>query len=891
MRPLTKIANGSFDNMHDEQLWPDSNAGWGLADAEVASPVWSDWKLLTNSPVLDGTRSLARSVGNTANLSPIYSNITGTKSFILIFYIYWPAVTEDHTHYVQLDAGDETIGIENVNTNEPTDSLTFKIFRSANGNPVLDIYRKLAGVFKSYSTEAIVKAGAERWLGLKIDYTDGDGAWDIKYNWDESTSFSSVHTPDTAPDNPLFGVNMTRLCLLIVNEGTGEEDESWFDKLSITDQTPTNVLSTAVGDLATDRFGFIDEIFTGLKADGSKADSNASKLIIQRKASDTGFATFEINNLDFTDFTKIDNLSLLPVIFTSEAGNNLIITEIKSFQFNFATWTVIITAFELSKKLNNKLTNYDPVTERGEIIQLKYDGANASSGIRNLRDAPWTVNEHQNLFLTVLPSTGPRYMKVYPNYNEDLSTIQIVDPTDPDESTTSVTGTVVGSEMFMYYDTGILVDDDAVSERADFNFFQISYDIGGSNKDFYCPIFFRFYADSLASIEKLVLNVKMRNNSGHTSLIRARIRLKNQTTGDLDYLWWEAPETKIRDIEFEQGRADYLDQAGQVEIIKVEFDKSTFDFADYIATSADGDDIRCIMEFKFYTGRSTGSTEEKGLVILETWVDIDFNVDQNVDFATRKIASNDTQEILINTDSMRNFFPLSDKWSARDEYFISDTLDTIMAAVWSQDGLWTLSFDTASNITDAQRLDHISLYELLRKYALKLNRLFWFEDFIIFSTSTFVSTGIELNHSDLVKNKSLFFKDYSNLRNTLTIAGSYFSENVKTLSPEKTVLHEEIFIMDPDVTTSGTAKDYADQQAPKYENSVKKFEVIIWYNDPAKDYSAIGIAKTIGLKIDDTGSILDYTSGGDGELVIKAIIYNQTNAFEFATLFLEEFST
>ena len=275
-----------------------------------------------------------------------------------------------------------------------------------------------------------------------------------------------------------------------------------------------------------------------------------------------------------------------------------------------------------------------------------------------------------------------------------------------------------------------------------------------------------------------------------------------------------------------------------------------------------------------------------GVWIWDLSVKATFDEDNEPEYSTTSIASVTTNTITLDAIAGINL-PEADGFGVGDIMHIVVDAETYLQTAYDASTLPAAIGALVINITGTfHTLEDFTFryfIDLFRHISTLSNSAFWaaYQSAIIRLTSAdnHESTGITLTRDDIHGwNASAWSITYdaTKQRNQLRIIG----ENVnflKNLNPDLDPfdLGDEIEIKeDSSIKTLLQASNLADALAPLLENSEVLAVLILNYSNPEKhqSYAAIEVGKTVALKLptDTDNSIVNYSAGGDGELLIIA---------------------
>lgn len=318
-------------------------------------------------------------------------------------------------------------------------------------------------------------------------------------------------------------------------------------------------------------------------------------------------------------------------------------------------------------------------------------------------------------------------------------------------------------------------------------------------------------------------------------------------------------------------------------------------------TANSSDYIQYELKVRWYSGQVI----DGGTTSTDFWADfvkIEINTDINQDVAVGQaiVDSSTTTSKLVFDNVTPSYgltnFPAADGVGRDDVYYITKNVNQILDDIF---GAADTDFTLSRDITDADQeaiprdITNETINDILTEVSIMLNAEYWqsaADQITIKSIDNLSSTSIVLDKADY-NQRPTYYEDLSNLRDEIIVIGAYGYTDPVAVTPEYNMEggNRQEIVVDHDAVTRKGMNTKAANLATVHSKSIKEIRnVVLDFRDPNQNYSAIGLYKTIGIKIyDDQNNVkFDFTAGNLGEMTIVGINYLWTNQIENVTLTL-----
>ena len=338
--------------------------------------------------------------------------------------------------------------------------------------------------------------------------------------------------------------------------------------------------------------------------------------------------------------------------------------------------------------------------------------------------------------------------------------------------------------------------------------------------------------------------------------------------------------------------------------------RTVYDFINYESTAGSASafsKLNCIVAIECTAPHGDFAPFIHGFWIWGYSVRATFDEDNEPEFSSASISAVTATTITLNATSGINL-------PEKDGFGVGDVLSFVKSAAdylqdtWDVSSLATnlgaLNIDVTKGSTVGITDDHTfkSFFVLMQHISELTNSTFW-ADYDTVSTvemksaDNHDSVGIILTRPDIEGYNTEQWEityDATKQRNQIRILGNNVNF-LKTITPDADPfdLGDEVEIIeDSDIQTLLQASDLADSIAPRFISSEITASVTLNYSASNQDYTNVEVGKTIALQLPSSSdtSIANFSSGGDGELLIIAIELNrndETGDQDHATLMLQ----
>ena len=268
--------------------------------------------------------------------------------------------------------------------------------------------------------------------------------------------------------------------------------------------------------------------------------------------------------------------------------------------------------------------------------------------------------------------------------------------------------------------------------------------------------------------------------------------------------------------------------------------------------------------------------------------------------ASAKVTSNTASTIYLSTSGINADYPVDDGAIAGDLLIIGDTYYQCLENIFSNDSKWSLDMNISDNkVCVLDDISYMSKHDFLQRFGNIYNVLHYSSsteiENILSVRFNLDATGIVLTKDDIV--------GYYNDEWSLTIDGDHFSEKIVIDGRDLSIVKRDgyeysVYIQNPLESTSAVYRYPDIDDFPTLEkHAMSKLPIQSYYNVAVeltidisredRDYSTIGVGKTIGLQLPDSSdtSICDFSSGNE-LLFIERMIYRPYMGRGFVTLLL-----
>jgi len=441
------------------------------------------------------------------------------------------------------------------------------------------------------------------------------------------------------------------------------------------------------------------------------------------------------------------------------------------------------------------------------------------------------------------------------------------------------------------------------------------YAVGGANwdgivshDDFYLRFYFIFYVKTGTTIKDMTLNLTLQTweNDGHwgPTFDEPHITMYDDTdsewrqvTDDDDMRDWLGKHYNISDDNF-GNTGDDLTGPVQITITKEMIEDYTNgeaftdfieDYAEANAAGFEAKRVRCAI----YSGEPDYVDNGPLIRLYKAELNVEVDTARTTDTQlglTSAISGGDAErlEFQDGIDWSVDDYPAAAGFDPGDSYVLTTPLsDVIQDAFDNSDALFDISLLLpTAGLTISSDITYWTLHDLFQ-YITEAENGWWvyrpddgsYGKIIIQDNATVGSTGITIEKEDIInyhRGGVTISADTTNQRGKLIGIGATddlvyelgtAEENEPTIGVESEILRNR------EITTDEFLEEWVEGQQYRFRNTDRVVEFTLDLSDPPQSYSDIRLGKTIAVQLPTTASadLCDFSSGGDGELLIRSL--------------------
>lgn len=304
------------------------------------------------------------------------------------------------------------------------------------------------------------------------------------------------------------------------------------------------------------------------------------------------------------------------------------------------------------------------------------------------------------------------------------------------------------------------------------------------------------------------------------------------------------------------------------------------------------------------TGHTGVATAIQFVTIEQSELRFDLDIDQSYSIGVSKIQTVNDHNLVFYANAAISWLDADirddgisgggideEGMAIGDEYYITDKLSDIAAAIWSASGIdliLNLNFTVTDEIPDIEDASRVMILDWLQKMSELVGGAYWIDyttdpvnDLPTLTlTDTFTDSGLILTDADFIEpmRQTTYKIDSSDELSTLRLMFSDGKVGTVSITPEHNPPDlglETEFVPRPDIHTSRQAAQWLSKKKLLYTNAHRYFTCRINYDRANQDYSVLTLGKEVQVKNPTDASIVDHLTGTNGRLLVYQIELNR----------------